>query len=270
MTTRRPPDYKPASMRYFRERLRDWTFASWRNLAQLFVFLVPKSKPQKLQRPKFEPPSGTRDFYPTDMRLRDWLFGQWRDCARLFSFQEYDAPILENVDLYKRKGGEEIVEQMYGFTDKEGNEVSLRPEMTPSLARMVLNLTNLRSGRVRGALPFKWFSIPQCWRFETTQRGRRREHYQWNMDIVGVKQIYAEAELLAVVTTFLRRVNLSPKEICIKVNSRVVLEEVLGKYGITKNTITASTDKLDKESLSRNCSLLAWKDVLGTWLRFYR
>ena len=95
------------------------------------------------------------------------------------------AQVLEHVELYERKAGEEISQQMYCFTDKEGARVTLRPEMTPSLARMVLNLTNLAMGEVRAALPLKWFSIPQCWRFETTQRGRKREHYQWNMDIVG-------------------------------------------------------------------------------------
>ena len=102
--------------------------------------------------------------------------------------------MLEHVELYERKAGEEISQQMYCFTDKEGARVTLRPEMTPSLARMVLNLTNLATGEVRAALPLKWFSIPQCWRFETTQRGRKREHYQWNMDIVGEPGIVAEVE----------------------------------------------------------------------------
>ena len=119
------------------------------------------------------------------MRLRNWLFAEMRATACEFGFREYDSPVLEHVELYERKAGEEISQQMYCFTDKEGARVTLRPEMTPSLARMVLNLTNLATGEVRTTLPLKWYSIPQCWRFETTQRGRKREHYQWNMDIVG-------------------------------------------------------------------------------------
>ena len=93
--------------------------------------------------------------------------------------------MLENEDLYKRKAGEEITEQMYNFVDKEGARVTLRPEMTPSLARMVLNLMQAETGDMAALLPLKWYSIPQCWRFETTQKGRKREHYQWNMDVSG-------------------------------------------------------------------------------------
>lgn len=91
--------------------------------------------------------------------------------------------MLENEDLYKRKAGEEITEQMYNFVDKEGAKVTLRPEMTPTLARMVLSMQGSVSGQMAAMLPLKWYSIPQCWRFETTQKGRKREHYQWNMDV---------------------------------------------------------------------------------------
>ena len=112
-----------------------------------------------------DPPSGTRDFEPAEMKVRNWLFDHMRQTAKQFGFKEYDAPVLEHVELYERKAGEEISQQMYCFTDKEGARVTLRPEMTPSLARMVLNLTNLATGEVRAALPLKWFSIPQCWRF---------------------------------------------------------------------------------------------------------
>ena len=112
-----------------------------------------------------DPPSGTRDFEPAEMKVRNWLFDHMRQTAKEFGFKEYDAPVLEHVELYERKAGEEISQQMYCFTDKEGARVTLRPEMTPSLARMVLNLTNLATGEVRAALPLKWFSIPQCWRF---------------------------------------------------------------------------------------------------------
>ena len=200
--------------------------------------LVEEQESNKAAAPRpayLDAPSGTRDFYPADMRLRNWLFGHMRACAQLFCFQEYDAPILEHVELYERKAGEEIVDQMYNFRDKEGDHVTLRPEMTPSLARLVLNRTNLQTGEVREALPLKWFSIPQCWRFETTQRGRKREHYQWNMDMVGVEHVHAEVELLAAAAEFFRRVNLTPEEVGIKVNSRAVLEALLAKYGINKS-----------------------------------
>ncbi len=125
------------------------------------------------------PPRGTRDFYPSDMRMRSWLFDHWKVVASQFGFEEYDAPILESEDLYIRKSGEEVSQQLYSFKDKGGRRVALRPEMTPSLARMVMARRNGIT------LPVKWFSIPQCWRYERTTRGRRREHFQWNMDIWG-------------------------------------------------------------------------------------
>ena len=135
---------------------------------------------------ELEPASGTRDFHPDEMRLQRWLYDHLRNVGTLCGFEEYDAPVLERQELYKRKAGEEITQQMYSFTDKEGVEVTLRPEMTPTLARMVL-------GKAQSLmLPLKWYSVPQCWRFETTQRGRKREHYQWNMDIIGCKGINAE------------------------------------------------------------------------------
>ncbi len=150
---------------------------------------VPPPPAAPLDAVEYEPPSGTRDFFPDEMRVRSWLFGKFRETARAFAFQEYDAPVLEKEELYKRKGGEEITQQMYNFVDKDGKAVTLRPEMTPTLARMVLSL----GGKI--LLPVKWFSMPQCWRFETVQRGRKREHYQWNMDIIGEPSIAAEAEV---------------------------------------------------------------------------
>lgn len=210
-----------------------------------------------IPRPAYlDGPSGTRDFYPEDMRVQNWLFGHMKETARLFGFKEYDAPVLEHVQLYERKAGEEIVDQMYAFTDKEGDRVTLRPEMTPSLARLVLNRTNLQTGEVQyeGGLPLKWFSIPQCWRFETTQRGRKREHYQWNMDIVGVPHVNAEVELLAAACDFFKRIGICADAVGIKVNSRAVLETLLAKYGIKKVAggedtfakVCVIIDKLDK------------------------
>jgi len=217
------------------------------------------SAANEIPRPAYlDPPSGTRDFFPAEMRVQTWLFDKFRESARHFGFQEYDAPVLEHVQLYERKAGEEIVDQMYNFVDKEGDHVTLRPEMTPTLARMVLNKTNLQTGEVRVPLPLKWFSIPQCWRFETTQRGRKREHYQWNMDIVGVDHIHAELELLAAAAFFFKSLGIGPDIVGIKVNSRAVLEAVLAKHGVTTGqksevsggdlfaTACVIIDKLDK------------------------
>ena len=196
-----------------------------------------------------DPPSGTRDFEPAEMRARNWLFGEMRKTGLEFGFKEYDAPVLEHVELYERKAGEEISQQMYAFVDKEGARVTLRPEMTPSLARMVLNLTNLATGEVRTTLPLKWFSIPQCWRFETTQRGRKREHYQWNMDIVGEKSVVAEVELLAAVARFFSRLGVTSEMVGIRVNSRKVLDAAITKAGVPNDKfarVCVVIDKLDK------------------------
>ena len=169
---------------------------------------------------------GTRDFYPEEMRLRNWLFDNFTYASLLHGFEEYDAPVLENEDLYTRKQGEDIVKQLYNFKDKGDRKVSLRPEMTPSLARMVMS----RAGVL--PMPIKWFSIPQCWRYERMQKGRGREHFQWNVDIWGTSEISADAELFSVITTFLEGVGLTEEDVVIRVSSRKVLEEVLGSLGI--------------------------------------
>ena len=186
---------------------------------------------------------GTRDFYPEDMRLRNWLFERFHSAARSHGFEEYDAPVLESEELYTRKAGEEIVGQLYNFEDKGGRRVALRPEMTPSLARMVM----ARAGGL--ALPIKWYSIPQCWRYERTQRGRGREHYQWNVDIWGMNGIEADAELLSILVQFFDSVGLTSEDLVIRISSRKVLEEVLGSLGL-EGEIFAQTcvivDKMDK------------------------
>ena len=188
---------------------------------------------------------GTRDFYPEEMRLRNWLFDNFTNASLLHGFEEYDAPVLEYEELYTRKQGEEITQQLYSFQDKGNRKVALRPEMTPSLARMVM----ARAGGL--PMPIKWFSIPQCWRYERTQRGRGREHYQWNVDIWGTTEISADAELISVLVTFFEGIGLTAKDIVIRVSSRKVLEEVLGSLGL-EGDIFAQTciivDKMDKLS----------------------
>ncbi len=208
---------------------------------------------------------GTRDFYPEDMRLRNWLFDNFTYASLLHGFEEYDSPILEHEELYTRKQGEDIVKQLYNFEDKGSRKVSLRPEMTPSLARMVMS----RAGVL--PMPIKWFSIPQCWRYERTQKGRGREHYQWNVDVWGTNEISADAELFSVIVTFLESVGLTENDVVIRVSSRKVLEEVLGSLGIEGDLfaqtciIVDKMDKLSPEAINEQLSGLGHsKEVIST------
>ena len=188
------------------------------------------------------------------MRLRTWLFEHFESVSRLFGFEQWDAPVLESEDLYVRKAGEEITEQLYNFLDKGDRRVTLRPELTHSLARLVLQ----RQRQL--PLPAKWFAIGQCWRYERMTRGRRREHYQWNMDIVGVQGVEAEAELLAAITTFFERVGLTAKDVGIKVSSRKVLQSILSRYNVPPAlfarvcVVVDKVEKLPKEEVEKELS----------------
>jgi histidyl-tRNA synthetase len=201
-----------------------------------------------------QPPRGTRDFYPEDMRIRSWLFDQFRQVARFYAFEEVDAPIVEHAELFIRKAGEEIVDQLYHFTLHD-RHLALRSEMTPSIARMVM----ARAGGLR--LPLRWFAITQNWRYERTTRGRRREHYQWNMDIWGEPGVGAEAELLSAVTVALGRLGLGPGDVQIRVNSRALLEETL-REGVLRERpeafepLCVAIDKLSKIGAEAVCALL--------------
>jgi histidyl-tRNA synthetase len=188
-------------------------------------------------------PRGTRDFYPDDMRLRSWLFDHFRDVAHRFAFEEVDAPVVEHAELYQRKAGEEIVDQLYHFQLHE-RHLALRPELTPSLARMVM----ARQGALR--LPLRWFAIPQCWRYERMTRGRRREHYQWNMDVWGEPDVTAEAELIAALFAATDALGLAPGDVRLRVNHRRLLEEAVrarlgGREGAFQ-PLCIVLDKLDK------------------------
>ena len=203
---------------------------------------------------------GTRDFYPEEMRLRNWLFQKFHSSSLSHGFEEYDSPIIEHEELYTRKQGEEITQQLYNFEDKGGRKISLRPEMTPSLARMVM----ARSGAL--PLPIKWYSIPQCWRYERTQRGRGREHYQWNVDIWGMEGIEADAELLSVMVHMFTSVGLTHDDVVVRISSRKVLEELLGSLGIEGDSFTKACvivdkmDKLPEEDVSAQLSDLGISD----------
>ena len=170
--------------------------------------------------PSLQPPRGTRDFYPDDFRRRGWLFERFRRVADRFAFEEIDAPVLEHAELFTRKAGEEIVDQLYHF-ELHGRHLALRPEMTPQVARMVM----ARAGGT--AFPLRWFSLTQNWRYERMMRGRLREHYQWNMDIWGEPDVTAEAELIASVFSLLDDLGLARDAVGIRINSRALLEASL-------------------------------------------
>ncbi|HET7631026.1 MAG TPA: histidine--tRNA ligase [Gemmatimonadaceae bacterium] len=183
---------------------------------------------------------GFRDFYPQEFAERAFIMDAWRDVARRFAFVEYDGPPLEPLDLYTKKSGEEIVGQLYAFTDKGDREVSLRPEMTPTFARMVAARANaLRK-------PVRWFSMPQLFRYERQQKGRLREHFQLNVDIVGEVDVAADAELLAVAIEVMRAVGLTQEDVRARVSDRRLLRALLAALDIDESTTPAVFAVLDK------------------------
>ena len=157
---------------------------------------------------------GFRDFVPKDCAARNYIFERWREVARRYGFVEYDGPLLEDLDLYKKKSGEEIVKQLYEFTDKGGRTVALRPEMTPTLARMIA-ATHREFKK-----PIKWFCLPQMFRYERPQRGRLREHYQFNADIIGEESLEADVELIALCVDILRAFGFTAADVVVRISDR--------------------------------------------------
>jgi len=183
---------------------------------------------------------GFRDFYPEQFAERAHIMGVWRDVARRFAFVEYDGPPLEPLELYTKKSGEEIVGQLYNFTDKGGREISLRPEMTPTLARMAAAKANsLRK-------PIRWFSMPQLFRYERQQRGRLREHFQLNVDLIGEADITADAELLAVAIEVMAGCGLTSADVRARVSDRRMLRAILVSLGATEDQIPGIFGVVDK------------------------
>jgi len=164
----------------------------------------------------------------------------WRDVARRYGFVEYDGPPLESLELYTKKSGDEIVGQLYAFTDKGGREVALRPEMTPTLARMVAAKANAMRK------PIRWFSVPQLFRYERQQKGRLREHFQLNVDILGEASVAADAELLAVAIDVMRAVGLTSRDVRARVSDRQLLTAVLSHVGVKKAELPAVFAAIDK------------------------
>src|SRR5947199_929066 len=176
---------------------------------------------------------GFRDFYPEQFAERAYLQQVWRDVARRFAFVEYDGPPLEPLELYTKKSGDEIVGQLYNFQDKGGREVSLRPEMTPTLARMAAAKANaLRK-------PTRWFSVPQLFRYERQQKGRLREHFQLNVDLIGETDVTADAELLAVAIEIMRGCGLTSADVRARVSDRRLLRAMLAALGVGDDAIPA-------------------------------
>lgn len=193
-----------------------------------------------------QPVKGTRDFYPEQMALRIWLYNRMREVAESFGYQEYEAPILESLELYAAKSGEELVkEQSYVFTDRGGSEITLRPELTPSLARMIAQKQSELS------FPVRWWSFGPFWRYERPQKGRTREFFQWNVDMLGVNSPEADAENAAVLATFFERVGLSPEQVIIKVNNRRLMDDrfdALDIPGGQRAAVSSWIDRRDKMS----------------------
>ena len=183
---------------------------------------------------------GFRDFYPDDLALRNHILNVWRDVASRYGFQEYDGPPLEPVDLYTRKSGEEIVAQLYDFEDKGGRHVALRPEMTPTLARMV----GARGSALKK--PIRWFAIPQLFRYERQQRGRLREHFQLNMDILGEQGPLADTEIIAAAIDVMRALGMGPQHVRVRVSDRRVAQSLLERVGLSVAQLPAAYAAIDK------------------------
>jgi histidyl-tRNA synthetase len=183
---------------------------------------------------------GFRDFYPQELAERAYIMRTWREVARRYAFVEYDGPPLEPLELYTRKSGEEIVGQLYNFTDKGERDVALRPEMTPTVARMVAARANaLRK-------PVRWFSMPQLFRYERQQKGRLREHYQLNVDIFGASDVAADAELVACAVDMMRAFRLTSADVVVRVSDRRLLQAYLLSLGVPSDAVTSVYGVIDK------------------------
>ena len=176
---------------------------------------------------KIQPVKGTREFYPEQMALRNFIYSKVRAASQAFGYQEWDAPFIEPIDLYAAKSGEELVKkQSFVFKDRGGDEIALRPELTPSLARMVA----AKQGEL--TFPVRWWSFGPFWRYESPQKGRSREFFQWNIDLLGADSPEADAELIAVAATFLRSVGLDPARATVLVNDRRLMDSQFDALGI--------------------------------------
>lgn len=205
-----------------------------------------------------EPYKGVRDFYPEDMVIQNYIFSIWRKVAEKFQYQEYGASILEPAELYRTKGSEEIVnEQMFTFLDRGKREVALRPEMTPTLARMVAGQ------RKSLKFPLRWFSMPNLFRYERPQRGRKREHWQLNCDLLGDTGIDGEVEIVSLAYAVMKEFGAKDEDFVIKISNRKKLEDALVAFGVSKENVPAVFRLLDKRDKMPEEERLSELEKLG-------
>jgi histidyl-tRNA synthetase len=189
-----------------------------------------------------QPVKGTRDFYPPEMAVRNFIIDGWKAASVRNGFEEYDGPIFEYLKMFQIKSGDEIAEQLFNFTDRGGRVLAIRPEITPTLARMVNQKINSLPR------PIKWFSVPRLCRAERPQKGRLREFFQWNIDIIGASSALADAEVIFTTVDYLRNAGLTSKDVQVKTSNRKLLAEVLKSYGITENELDSLYTVLDKKN----------------------
>ncbi len=185
---------------------------------------------------------GTRDFYPELMRLRNWITDGWKDVSLRNGFEEYDGPIFEYLKMYQIKSGDEIASQLFSFQDRGERDLAIRPEITPTLARMVNQQVNTLPR------PIKWFSVPRVCRAERPQRGRLREFFQWNIDIIGVDEIIADAEVIFCAIDYLRHCGLGVNDVVAKISSRKMLAAMLEAIGVDEADLQGVYAVLDKKA----------------------
>ncbi len=182
---------------------------------------------------------GTREFYPKEKSILNYIFNKWRSIALKYGFSEIECPIIEPLELFTKKSGKEIESQLYSFEDKAGRKIALRPEITPSIARMIVSNKSLQK-------PIKWFSIPECFRYEKEQAGRSRSFYQLNMDIIGSTSLLADAEIIAASIKILESFGLN-KDFFVRISNRKLMKELLYSIGI-KEDVFKIIDKKSKVS----------------------
>jgi histidyl-tRNA synthetase len=190
---------------------------------------------------KIQAVKGTRDFYPAQMAVRNFIIDGWKQASLRNGFEEYDGPIFEYLKMYQAKSGDEIVEQLFNFTDRGDRHLAIRPEITPTLARMVNQQVNSLPR------PIKWFSVPRLCRAERPQKGRLREFFQWNIDIIGVDDVLADAEVIFTSIDYLRSLGLTAKDIRAKISSRKLLAAFLKNIGVPEKDFETIYPVLDKK-----------------------
>ncbi len=202
---------------------------------------------------------GVRDFYPEDMFVLNYIFETWKKTAKSFGYEEYSASILESAELYRAKSGEEIVnEQTYTFLDRGEREVTLRPEMTPTVARMI-------AAKVKELpFPIKWFSIPNLFRYEKPQKGRLREHWQLNVDLFGVESKDADVEIIKIAYTIMKNFGAKEEDFVIRLNSRKLMKDLYNLFSLDEDKSYKLSKIIDKkDKISEDTFRTSLEEILG-------